>query len=230
MDDRLSLAASLYTPCDLGADIGTDHGFLPCHLLESGVCRRMILADVSPSALSHAQALVVRKRLGSRATLICADGLDALTEPAGCVSITGMGGETMSEMLLRGQDKLQGAHLVLSAHTDLAMVRQTICDIGYRLTHEELCRAAGRYYLVWKAVPGAMTLTEDELLLGTPLLLRSGNPLLPGYLAWRIAVTEKKLQGMLAATEKDDQAIAALQRHIELFKEAHNYVDRTAGS
>ena len=80
MDDRLTLAASLYTPCALGADIGTDHGFLPCYLLEQNICQRMLLSDVSPSALSHAEALVARKRLQDRATLICADGLDALTD------------------------------------------------------------------------------------------------------------------------------------------------------
>ena len=56
LDERLSLAASLYDPCDLGADIGTDHGLLPCHLLRSGICRRMILADVSENALSRARA------------------------------------------------------------------------------------------------------------------------------------------------------------------------------
>jgi len=222
MDDRLTLAASLYTPCALGADIGTDHGFLPCYLLEQNICQRMLLSDVSPSALSHAEALVARKRLQNRATLICADGLDALTEPAGCVSITGMGGELMANMLLRGREKLQNAALVLSAHTDLHMVRNAVQEIGYHFVREELCRAAGRYYLVWKAEPGACTLTADERVLGTSLLLRGGNPLLPGYLAWRIRVTEKKLSGLRSAAEQDEQAIALLEHHIAIFKEAHD--------
>jgi len=89
-------------------------------------------------------------------------------------------------------------------------------------TVEELCRAAGRYYLVWKAEPGACTLTADERVLGTSLLLRGGNPLLPGYLAWRIRVTEKKLSGLRSAAEQDEQAIALLEHHIAIFKEAHD--------
>lgn len=220
MDDRLTLAASLYPVCRLGADIGTDHGFLPCWLLEHNVCERMILSDVSPSALSHAQALVARKKLNHRASLVCADGLDAVTEEADCISITGMGGELMANMLIRGQSRLQGASLVLSAHTDLQMVREAVERIGYHFVREELCRAGGRYYLVWKAEPGACALTEDERVLGTELLLRGGNPLLPGYLRWRISVTEKKLAGMQSAREADDEAIRMLRHHIMIFKEA----------
>ena len=54
LDERLSLAAQLYEPCALGADIGTDHALLPCYLLTHNICQEMILADVSPKALLHA--------------------------------------------------------------------------------------------------------------------------------------------------------------------------------
>lgn len=218
MDERLSLAAAMYEKCALGADIGTDHGLLPCHLLRTGVCDRMILADVSPKALEHARDQVARQRLGDRATLVCANGLDALTEPAGCVSITGMGGETMADILRAGQDKLQGAVLVLSAHTDLHLVRRAVMNIGYHFTQERLCRAAGRFYLVWRAEPGYVVYTEDELLLGTPLLLTGGDPLLQDYLAWRLRVTQKKLDGLRSAAVPDEDAIAHLEHHIDLFR------------
>ena len=52
LDERLSLAMDLFPACEEGADIGTDHGRLPCRLLEEGRCRRMILSDISPKALS----------------------------------------------------------------------------------------------------------------------------------------------------------------------------------
>ena len=55
LDERLSLAAALYEPCEWGADIGTDHAFLPCHLLRTGTCRHMIAADVSEKALARAR-------------------------------------------------------------------------------------------------------------------------------------------------------------------------------
>ena len=218
MDERLSLAAAMYEPCAVGADIGTDHGLLPCHLLRKGVCGRMILADVSPLALEKARAQAARQHLTDRATFVCADGLDALIEPAGCVSITGMGGETMVEILRAGQDRLCGAVLVMSAHTDLHLVRQAVMDIGYHFTRERLCRAGGRFYLVWRAEPGQAAYTEDELLLGTPLLTEGSDPLLADYLAWRLRVTARKLDGLRSAAQPDQALIARLTHQIELLR------------
>ena len=216
LDERLSLAAELYIPCDLGADIGTDHGQLPCSLLESGVCREMILADVSPKALSRAEAEVCRRHLEKRAELICADGLDALTRPCGCVSVMGMGGETLSGILRRGKDRLQGAALVLSAHTELHLVRQAICDIGYHITREVLCRSAGRFYVFWQALPGEGIMTADEIRYGS-LMLREETPLLREYLAWRRRVASDRLQGLQRAAEPDKDAIAEVSAEIDFY-------------
>lgn len=105
LDERLSLAAQLYEPCALGADIGTDHALLPCYLLTHNICQEMILADVSPKALLHAEESVRRHHLEKRAHVRLADGLDALTEPCGCVSMMGMGGETIRTVLLSGAEK-----------------------------------------------------------------------------------------------------------------------------
>ena len=217
LDERLSLAADLYQPCACGADIGTDHGLLPCHLLKSGTCQRMIFADVSPKALVHAREQVQRQGLAAQAQLICADGLDALVEPCGCVSIMGMGGETIAGILRRGQDRLQGATLVLSAHTELYMVRQALQDIGYRISREVLCRAAGRFYVFWQAMPGDAAMTQQDIRYGS-LMLRDTTPLLREYLTWRIKVLESKLRGLRSAAQPDDAAIRQTQADIDFYQ------------
>ena len=216
LDERLSLAASLYEPCELGADIGTDHGLLPCHLLEESICQRMILADVSPKALRHAEAQVRARQLEARARLVCADGLGALTEPCGCVSIMGMGGGTIAEILRRGQDRLQGAALVLSAHTEQPLVRQAIMDIGYHLTREFLCKAAGRFYVFWRAEPGAAPVTDEAIRYGS-MLWEHATPLLREYLRHRIEFTQSKLKGLLSAAAPDHAAIAEAQRDLDWY-------------
>lgn len=216
LDERLSLAASLYTPCELGADIGTDHGLLPCYLLQAGICRRMILADVSAKALRHAEEQVREQRLEGRALLVCADGLDALTEPCGCVSVMGMGGETIAEILRRGQDRLQGATLVLSAHTEHQLVRQAVMDIGYHLTREMICKAAGRFYVFWRAEPGTAAMTDEALRYGC-LLWQQRTPLLREYLRHRIEFTQSKLKGLLSAASPDQAAIAEARRDLDWY-------------
>ncbi len=218
LDERLTLAASLYEPCEWGADIGTDHAHLPCHLLRKGVCQKMIAADVSPGALQNARENLTRAGLLDSADITLADGLDALEhQHCGCVSVMGMGGKTLAEILRRGQDKLHGAVLVLSAHTELHLVRQAIADIGYRIVREELCRAAGRFYVFWRAEPGAADMTEEAVLYGR-LLWETEHSQLQSYAAWRMRVAQDRLNGLRAAAVPDTDAIAAVEREVRFFQ------------
>ncbi len=207
LDERLTLAASLYEPCSLGADIGTDHALLPCQLLEQGVCERMILSDLSPKALAHAEAEVERRGLRDRVTLRCASGLAALDAACGCVSITGMGGRTIAEILDRGRDRLQGAALVLCAHTERPEVRACLERIGYRIEREEPCMTNGHAYIVWRAVPGEMRLSAMERLCGRELF-DSASPMLSPFLHQQIETVERRLDGLTRARVPDREAIA----------------------
>lgn len=218
LDPRLALAADMYPVCRRGADIGTDHGLLPCHLLATGKCERMLLADISPDALSNARSQVLRQGLSDRAELVCADGLNGLTEPADCVSITGMGGRMVARILREGRERLHGAVLVLSAHTDLPQVREALLDIGYHIAREEVCLAAGRYYILWQAEAGAVSMTDDDIALGTPRLTAQDPAVLTGFLGKQIRVLEQKLAGLRSAAVPDPAAIALCEHQINVLK------------
>lgn len=219
LDARLSLVYDLYPACSLAADIGTDHGYLPCALLETGKVSSMILTDISSSALSHAAAETARRMLSDRVTLLTGDGLMPIDRTCEAISITGMGGRTIHQILLNGKDKLQGATLILSAHTDLPLLRKSLVEIGYTITAEEVCKAASRFYLVFRAVPGQSEMTDREMRLGS-LLFSSASPCLSDYLLHRRKVLERKLKGLLTTTdpEFDDQ--------INVVREDIDYLDR----
>ena len=181
LDERLGTALSLYERCDLAADIGTDHARLPAALLTQGICRRMILTDLSENALANARREITRRGLENRAELRLGDGLEPLCEECGMISILGMGGRTIAEILTQGQNRLRGASLLLSAHTDLDQVRAAITAVGYHLDSETPCLDEGRYYLIMVARPGEEKLTELQLRLGVRLR-ESGSPRLLPYL------------------------------------------------
>lgn len=213
LDERLTLAASLYEPCDWGADIGTDHAYLPCHLLRTNTCRHMIAADVSEKALARARENLARQRLIDRAEVVLADGLDAVNRKCGCISVMGMGGELMGRILRKGQDRLQGAVLVLGAHTELNLVREAIRNVGYHIVQERLCKAAGRFYVFWRAEAGLEDLSSMDIRYGG-LLWQEDAVLLREYAAWRRRVLEDKERGLLAASVRDDDAIREVQADI----------------
>ena len=216
LDARLSLAYDLYDSCELAADIGTDNAHLPAALLQRGRCQHMILTDLSESALKNARETVIRCRLSDRTDLRAGDGLQPLEEACGMISITGMGGRTVHDILLEGAGKLRGASLVLSAHTDLPLIREAVCRIGYHLDREEPCFCAGRYYLVLRARPGACPLTPRELRLGGPLFESQSSQLIP-YLTRRREVLQDKLRGLVSADKPEESLIAQVREDIAFY-------------
>ena len=216
LDSRLSLAFDLYDPCELAADIGTDHAHLPAALLQRGRCQHMILTDISESALENARMEVIHLRLADRVSLRLGDGLSPVTEKCGMISIMGMGGRTIRDILISGADRLQGASLLLSAHTDWHLIRNAVHDIGYHLDREEPCFAAGRYYLVLRACPGTGSMTEREIRLGGPLF-RSESPVLIPFLHRRREVLQEHIQGLLSASSPDVSEIRILREDLEYY-------------
>ncbi len=211
MDKRLRAAADWVTPCDVVADVGCDHGRLGAMLLLEGRARHLIASDISEKSLEKARYCLKRHGLTGKAELVAADGLDCLTQKADTVCILGMGGDTLSGILLRGQAKLEGATLVLGAHTNLYVVRKTLQAVGYRLINEQVVRSEGRMYVLLRAVPAAgceEPYTRRELMLGPvflaerpegwrPWLERRRHYLLKSVSAMRAAPNEageKRLQ------------------------------------
>ena len=197
LDARLSLACDLYDPCELAADIGTDHAHLPAALLQRGRCQHMILTDLSKSALQNARNEMIRFRLLDRVSLRAGDGLAPLEEPCGMISVTGMGGRTVRDILI----------------SDLPLIREAVNRIGYHLDREEPCFCAGRYYLVMRARPGALSVTPQEIRLGGPLFESGSDQLIP-WIKRRREVLESSLRGLLSAETPDEELIARVREDI----------------
>ena len=129
------------------------------------------------------------------------------------ISVMGMGGELMGRILRKGQDRLQGAVLVLGAHTELNLVREAIRDVGYHIVQERLCKAAGRFYVFWRAEAGLEDLSSMDIRYGG-LLWQEDAVLLREYAAWRRRVLQDKERGLLAASVRDDDAIREVRADI----------------
>ena len=212
LDERLQAAADLFSACDLGADIGADHGRLSCHLLRTNKCSRMIVADISDDSLHKARNLLSLHQLTERAEFRVADGLNALKgKKADCAAICGMGGALISRILLAGQEYLQDAALVIGSHTDIPLVRKTLCDIGYHLAQEKIVRAKGRFYIVMRAEKGVCSYTEKELYLG-PCLLKTPDVMLHQYLLWR--------EGVVSCEQGHDAQLNWIREEIAHVKES----------
>jgi tRNA (adenine22-N1)-methyltransferase len=206
-DKRLRAAADWVEPCDVIADIGCDHGRLGAMLLLENRARHLLASDISEKSLEKARHFLQRHGLTGRAEFIVADGLEAIDQNVDTVCILGMGGETLSGILLRGQSRLHGAMLVLGAHTNLYIVRKTLQAVGYRLSGEQVVRSEGRMYVLLRAVPAAgdeEPYTRRELMLG-PVFLRERPENWKPWLERRRHYLHKSVAAMEAAPSERNE-------------------------
>ncbi len=152
---RLACLAALVPQGARLADIGTDHGKLPVSLLLAGRIAAAIGSDIGEGPLAHAARNA--QEHGVSLSLRLAAGLDAV-QPEECdtVSIAGMGGQTIAEILAAAPWCAHGHHLLLlQPMTMVYELRQWLWANGYEIERETLCREDRRQYVVLSVRGGA---------------------------------------------------------------------------
>lgn len=160
------------------ADIGTDHGHLPLWLLTQGRLQQAIASDLRPGPLAHAQDNARFHGLTDQVSFRLASGLEGI-KPEECdtISIAGMGGETIADILAAAPWTADGQHmLLLQPMTMLPQLRQWLWAHGYRISEETVCQECHRYYLIWTVYGGAERLEKplESCVISEALLHASG--------------------------------------------------------
>ena len=193
LDERLSAIERMAGRCGRIVDIGTNHGFLPVHMLQNGLCEQALLCDISADALERARRTLAEENVGANAGVCVTDGLQGIDLQEGdVITICGMGARTIAHILHKATD----CPVVMQANVELKYLRRHLERIGMHITQEDVAYAGGRYYVILRAEKGGEEpLSEYEAHIGRALL-RDKPALLKDYLLWRKGVTGRALQGM----------------------------------
>lgn len=196
LSPRLAAAARWVLPGRPLADIGTDHAYLPAHLVRTGIIPFAIAGDLMPGPLEAARATLVSEALQDRVQLRLGSGLRILQPgEVATASLCGMGGPLIARLLSEGP--LEGIRrLVLQPMGGEQRLRSWLGENGWRLVGEELVEDAGRIYVVLAAEPGRMELTDLETLVG-PLLRERGGPLFAAHLGSMLRRARRAREGAL---------------------------------
>ena len=162
------------------ADIGSDHGYLPVALMRRGVIAAAVAGEVALTPFRSAERTVRENDLEQHIAVRHASGLAAI-EPGDAItaiSICGMGGETIRDILDSGRAQLSGAErLILQPNGGEQPLRQWLMDNGYRILCEELLRENRFFYEIIVAErSGPVSYSAQELYFG-PLLMQARSPL-----------------------------------------------------
>ncbi len=194
------------------ADIGSDHAYLPVALLRRGAIAMAVAGEVALTPFRAAERTVGENGLEQQISVRLANGLAAIEPEDGitAISLCGMGGETIRDILDSGKARLSGQErLILQPNGGEQPLRQWLMENDYRILCEEVLRENRFYYEIIVAErAGPVTYTAEELYFGplqlqarTPVflakwqrLLRQKQKTLTSFAKARQAVPEEKLQ------------------------------------
>ena len=178
LDKRLSAVAALVRQGSRLADIGTDHAYLPVHLVQAGVCPSAIASDIGAGPLDAARRTVTENGLTSEITLRLGDGL--CTVSAGEVediAIAGMGGETIAAILEAAPwTQNEAIRLILQPMTRSEDLRRWLLTHGFTVLEEHLIIDGRHLYPVMAAQYTGATDCDDLLIYGGFFAAEEGRP------------------------------------------------------
>lgn len=150
-DKRLLVCAELVTG-DLICDIGTDHGYLPAHLILSGKCRRAVASDINEMPLEAAKSIFSKENISHKAEFFLSDGLKNVPlEGVTDIVIAGMGGELISRIIAADERaKSCGAAFILQPMTKAAELRKFLAENGFDIDCEKGVREGRFIYSVMR--------------------------------------------------------------------------------
>lgn len=135
------------------ADIGTDHAYLPCYLLQEGRIPSAAAADVGEGPLRNAAATLQKEGFEENVELLLCSGFSHpnLRQYQDFV-MAGMGGNLIADLLAEAPFlKAPGIHLVLQPQSHAEDVRAWLCQNGFSILRERATRDNGRVYIALEA-------------------------------------------------------------------------------
>ena len=200
LSERLKTAALMVKYKNI-ADIGTDHGYVPCFLAENKIINHAIACDINKGPLLRAEENIRNSGLEDIIETRLGNGLDKIEgSEAETVIIAGMGGILICDILKKDTEKLNSIkQLVLQPQRDVYKVRKCLHSLGFKIDNEEMVFENGKYYNIISAVKGVETYESDADYIFGRRLIENKSQVLKAYINSRI----KKYENILAKASFD---------------------------
>lgn len=200
------------------ADIGSDHGYLPVALMRRGVIAAAVAGEVALTPFHSAQRVVRENGFENAIAVRLADGLAAIEPGDGITAITlcGMGGETIRDILDSGRAHLSGlARLIMQPNGGEQPLRQWLMDNDYRIVGEEVLRENRfDYEIIVAERTGPVAYSAEALYFG-PLLLEERSPAFLAKWQRRLSQRQKTLNNFARAQAVPEDKLHDIGQQIQ---------------
>ena len=182
LSERLSQVAGLVPECRRLIDIGTDHGYLPIHLVREQRCHQAVAADIRPGPLGRAASHIRALGLSDQIETCLTNGLQGMMVMAeDVIVIAGLGGNEIRDILAASLPDCRA--IILQPMKSAPDLRLWLYQNGYTIDAERLAIDRGRYYPIMRCVWTGFSQKLDLLDAWVgPVLLRDRPANLPSWL------------------------------------------------
>ena len=210
LSKRLKALANMVTDGNRLADIGTDHGYIPIYLCQTGKIPSALAMDIGKGPLQQAQTHIAEHGLSEQIKTRLSDGMAALQfGEADTILIAGMGGGLVMKILSEGAEKLTGKEeLILQPQSEIALVREFLRVRNFQILNEDMILEDGKYYPMMKvsqqkaAEQTKILLQEVADAFGT-VLLQKRHPVLKEWLERELRTTNSVIEQLSAQPDHE---------------------------
>lgn len=126
-------------------DIGTDHGILPEMCYCEKLCKKIVATDISEKSLEKLREKIEDNNMDIETHIT--DGLNNLNlEDIDTITISGMGGFLIIDILKDRIDELKNKRLILSPQSGIAEVRKFLIQMNFDILYEDMVFEDNKYY------------------------------------------------------------------------------------
>lgn len=217
LDSRLYAAAELVRKDTVFADIGTDHAYLPIHLIQSGKCTRGYASDLRKGPLQSAVKNLNKYGCADNVECILSDGLKAYgVNSAEDYIIAGMGGELIAKILDNAPFEITSRYnFILQPMTREEELRQYLTDHGFSVLCEKAVSDKDKSYIIILANKNGAEPTSDRLYKYVGKLDLSDSASRQ-YVLRKINSLKKRLKGLnTAELDKEAEKVGNIIKYLE---------------
>ena len=186
-------------------DVGTDHAYLPIHLVQQGISCHALACDINEGPIRSAQENILAAGLSAQIGTRLTDGLHGTQDfDPDDILIFGMGGELIARILSEAEwVKDPKIGLVLQPMSRVSVLRRYLAENGFEIVGESLTFEDKIYQTIaarWSGV--RYELSELEAWVGAKNL-SDRPPLFEAFVRHEIGVFESIIAGKSKSLHAD---------------------------
>ena len=222
LSPRLKKIADLIPQCNVLADVGTDHAYIPAYCFLNEKCNRAIAMDVNKGPLERAENTLKKYGFEKKTELRLSDGLEKLyRSEADVIVVAGMGGLLIRDIISCGVDVINNETILLLQPMNAPVELRDWLNNNDFYINEYVVREENKFYNIFLVKKGKMLFDDIAKYIGNNLSVNSPD-VFSDYLEFKMRVCNKIISGMKKSDNPDLNAIKHYEFEKKIYSSALN--------